>query len=74
MMFRARYAYTLVVVPHILGSICEAIFGDFWRFCSILGDFSVGTLLKTHLVSRFLGWYDKTSEAVNFMIFINFIY
>jgi len=47
-MFRARYAPKLFQrVVLRFRALYEAIFGDFGRFCSILGDFSVGTLQNT---------------------------
>ena len=42
-LFRARYAPKIV---RKFRALYEAIFGDLGRFCSILGDFSVGKLPK----------------------------
>jgi len=51
--FRARYAPSLF---RRFRALYEANFGNSWRFCSILGNFSVGTLPKhTQFPSSWVG-------------------
>jgi hypothetical protein len=45
--------------PHFPGipGVARGDFGNFGRFCAMLGGLSTGALPKTHLLSKFLGWY-----------------